>query len=161
MALSCLLLLKQLIAFLKRRQEKRSVRLFLWMGGVHLLLLPFVYLAMHHSIAITEEEILVSPFWDTDQKRYSWKAVDFLELGYEYDEGAYYGYYELYLADGQNWDLWSDEPFKLMFIDHLAAAKQIEKEYWSRPHVSELSSWANNSNYSEAELSTLFEVGRE
>ncbi|WP_338751530.1 hypothetical protein [Bacillus sp. FJAT-52991] len=146
----------------KKKNASSSFRSFLlWTGGIQLLFIPFVYLAMHHSITITEKEILVSPFWDLDQKHYSWEAVDFIELSYEYDEGEYYGSYVMYLVDGEDWDLWDidSEVFsQLMIVDELAKSKQVEKEIWNQPYLSEIPDWADEGNHTEEQLKTLFEI---
>ncbi|WP_203363247.1 hypothetical protein [Bacillus sp. REN10] len=162
-AVSSYLLVVRVIDQMKSNNKKKdpSFRSFLlWAGGAHLLFLPFVYLAMHHSITITEEDIRISPFWDLDEKRYSWEAVDFVELDYEYDEGSHYGSYGMYFINGESWELWDDDRdvfSQLLLVDQLVKQNGVEKELWNSPYWSDIEDWADGSSvYSTKDLYTLF-----
>ena len=133
---------------------------FLLFAGIpHLVFLPLLYFAVHNYIAFTEKEVVVAPFWDLTNHRYSWDAVDAIEAGYEYDEGSYYGDYTLYFIDGRDWNLWEEDvdvADKIVEIDRLAKTLGVEKEFWNMPFSNDLYQWADESGVSSETLHELF-----
>ncbi|WP_204554130.1 hypothetical protein [Bacillus ectoiniformans] len=133
-----------------------------WVILPNLILAPFMYMAMDNYLLVTEKEIVIAPFWDLDSQRYSWESVDSVELGYDYDEGRYFGYYDLYLLDGNSWDLWADgeeAAGELLNVDCWAKTQGVEKEFWSQP-FRDVEKLADDVNYAEADIIELFELDR-
>ncbi|MBM7648792.1 hypothetical protein JOC78_001738 [Bacillus ectoiniformans] len=119
-----------------------------------------LYQASQNYILMTEKEIVASSLLEVGQTRYSWEAIDYAELGYEFEDNSYVGYYELYFLDGRSWNIWAnrgDGPEQLLAADRWIKKQGIEKEYWSKPEQS-VDQWVERGVHTREALVELFDI---
>lgn len=143
--------------------KKHHLDVWLFIVLPNLVLPVLLYQASQNYILMTEKEIVASSLLELGQTRYSWEAVDYAELGYEFEDNSYVGYYELYFLDGRSWNIWAnrgDGPEQLLAADQWIKRQGIEKEFWSKPYQS-LDQWAERGVHTREALVELFEMGED
>ena len=121
--------------------------------------LPLVFLALDHYIAVEEDQVRTSHYWEVGKRLYAWEAIDSAEVEGEYDEGTYFGYYGLNFKDGTYWDIWdggSVNASSLLPVDNFIKQNGYEKEIYTQPAEYELESFAEDNNATADEVRSLF-----